>query len=556
MDKATILKQLETLSTDKLNKLLNYANLMLLPDASTLLNVNQPTLVNKAMELADIYFPEWTDRSESDFGRFLIEIMALFSEKDFAYINHYANESFLLRTQFYSNAYYKAMELGYVPENVFLPTFEVSESVFSEGSFLQVPKGSLRLELTVFSGNDPFAGVVYKKFTVTNAIAFDVPTSTQNATIDNVLFIHGTFLTKSTPFEGRAIKIFEKNCDLKTLVVKVNNQVYTKTASFSGLNSTSLMYIAVPDNEGSFVLHFGDGDLGYLPDFGSTVDIEVFHNNDFNEVNLLQSELSLPHKISVKLLSNLTRGLISLTNSSTIKVDNTSYGNYADFYIESAAPYANSRGVLQPSLGELKSKACLWYNNSKRIINETDAYNFLKTFGGFTKVSTSILGNYLNISVLKTGMTSTQINTYINAEVKPNVLQGIQVVYTPATLVNLTDTVIEVYVTKGFNLRNSALSVFNAFRAFTNPDGLAEFGTPFNSSAFTTYCISTIAGINNVVVRTVNGDAPTISNKGLFPSVLSKSEILTPPNNNATATETVTTNGFIYVKDYVTLNVF
>ena len=77
--KQSLINNLSKYDVDTLSKLLKYADLILIPDEDLASNVTMQQLVDKAHNLADIYFPEWTDRSKSDFGEFLVELFALFS---------------------------------------------------------------------------------------------------------------------------------------------------------------------------------------------------------------------------------------------------------------------------------------------------------------------------------------------------------------------------------------------------------------------------------------------------------------------------------------------
>ena len=115
MNKEQLLQHFAGLDTSVLQKLYKYSNLLIIPDEDLLTNVTMSQMVEKAHSLADVYFPEWTDRSKSDFGQFLIELFALFSEKDFWYINAFANEGILRKMRSYSNVFSKVVSMGYSP---------------------------------------------------------------------------------------------------------------------------------------------------------------------------------------------------------------------------------------------------------------------------------------------------------------------------------------------------------------------------------------------------------------------------------------------------------
>ena len=111
--KDSLLQYFKTLDVSVLQRLQKYAQLLIIPDEDLLVNATMSQMVDKAHSLADALFPTWTDRSKSDFGEFLVELFALYSEKDFWYINALANESILRKMRSYGNAFSKASTMGY-----------------------------------------------------------------------------------------------------------------------------------------------------------------------------------------------------------------------------------------------------------------------------------------------------------------------------------------------------------------------------------------------------------------------------------------------------------
>ena len=79
--KEQLLAYFKTLDVATLERLQKYSKLLIIPDEDLLVNATMSQMVEKAHSLADTLFPEWTDRSKSDFGEFLVELFALFSEK-------------------------------------------------------------------------------------------------------------------------------------------------------------------------------------------------------------------------------------------------------------------------------------------------------------------------------------------------------------------------------------------------------------------------------------------------------------------------------------------
>ena len=81
--KEELLKYFASLDVARLQKLQNYSKLLIIPEEDLLSNATMSQMVQKAHSLADSLFPEWTDRSESDFGEFLVELFAIFRKRIF-----------------------------------------------------------------------------------------------------------------------------------------------------------------------------------------------------------------------------------------------------------------------------------------------------------------------------------------------------------------------------------------------------------------------------------------------------------------------------------------
>ena len=75
--KEQLLQYFRGLDISTLEKLQKYSKMLIIPDEDLLVNATMSQMVEKAHSLADSLFPEWTDRSKSDFGEFLVEHRAL-----------------------------------------------------------------------------------------------------------------------------------------------------------------------------------------------------------------------------------------------------------------------------------------------------------------------------------------------------------------------------------------------------------------------------------------------------------------------------------------------
>lgn len=81
--KEELLQYFAGLDIALLQRLQKYSQLLIIPDEDLLTNATMVQMVEKAHSLADVLFPQWTDRSKSDFGEFLVELFAVFQRKTF-----------------------------------------------------------------------------------------------------------------------------------------------------------------------------------------------------------------------------------------------------------------------------------------------------------------------------------------------------------------------------------------------------------------------------------------------------------------------------------------
>lgn len=555
MDRDEILKYLNTLPTDKLNQLKEYSTLMLLPDSSTLLNINQPQLVDKAMQLADVFFPEWTDRSSSDFGKFLIEIFALFSEKDFKYINHYANEGFLLTTQYFSNAYFKALEYGYTPKTIVLPTVKPI-LYFDSGEDVVVPKGGIEFEFSLFKGTlasptDKLTKIYtnIKSFTISQA----APGST--TAISNVLFKEGTLIEKTLSYNNRPIKLYDKNIDMSTIDVSINGVVYTKVSTFGSKSPDLKAFLPIPEEDGSVTIYLGDRVFFTNPPYGAQVSISYLNSPNFTSTFDYSDYFT---QISVK------KPVLGRTISKYEGINPTEFIQFSN--PSAFIAYANAsliltgghylQGQLQDSLTKVKQKSILWYKTSYRLINITDIKQYLSIELEYPKSSVSMYANKLLVSAYKSNKSNSYIQDELSTTLLPRVMMGIDYIYVPTTKITLTQFEAFIYVTKGLsNLSDIANKAYAEFAALNDPEISSDYAKQFSVSEFTIRCISRIQGVSNVTVVSVNGQVPSTVNKGLFPQVVKNNEILVLPTPTA-PTITTSASGIIFISGIVTLNVF
>lgn len=98
MPSQSLLNEFNRFDDETLEKLIVIADSILSPLDTELTSVDYASMLKEVFKpngLADRYYREWTDRSKSDFGRFLVELFALFSDKNMFYINHFSREGFV-----------------------------------------------------------------------------------------------------------------------------------------------------------------------------------------------------------------------------------------------------------------------------------------------------------------------------------------------------------------------------------------------------------------------------------------------------------------------------
>lgn len=146
LTKQQLIDALSKLDIPLLQRLYNLSSYIVIPEEDQLINVTFEQIVDKAHTLANTHFPEWTDRSKADFGEFLVELFALFSEQRFWYINAFANEGFVQSSSTFINTYMHALRLGYLP-NVLTSAYATFQTTFALGLQKTFLPGELILQV-------------------------------------------------------------------------------------------------------------------------------------------------------------------------------------------------------------------------------------------------------------------------------------------------------------------------------------------------------------------------------------------------------------------------
>ena len=314
-------------------------------------------MVDKAHLLADSLFPEWTDRSKSDFGEFLVELFALFSEKDFWYINAFANESILRKAHSYSNVFAQVSALGYTPTLCKGATATFSLS-FAAGNAATYKRG----DLTVMVGDIPF----------TNDEAFSVPA--EETTLTLLLLHAGTFTSEDITFNGNSIFIRQKNIDVDSVFVQINNVEYTRVGTFGESDSDSTHFMVLPEEDGSVSIYFGHNGYGVQPALGSGIHV------DFRTCDGSKQNFDFPTTMEVRVTDDLSQREVTGVTLMTAATG----GSYAE------------------SLTSIQEKAPLMIGVQGTAVNTVSTEGLLNTLGFVKQSKVTLDGTTVSYRVIPT----------------------------------------------------------------------------------------------------------------------------------------------------------
>lgn len=488
--KEQLLQYFQGLDVSVLEKLQKYSKMLIIPDEDLLVNATMSQMVDKAHSLADSLFPEWTDRSKSDFGEFLVELFALFSEKDFWYINAFANEGILRKMRSYSNAFSKASSMGYQPVVCkgatcsFNVTFEAGESARYE-------RGDLIVSVN---------GVDF-----TNDEGFDVENS--SAEVTKQLLLHeGKQMAEEVTYNGYNIFIRRANVDIDSVRVVIDNILYERVNSFGFSSSDSHHFMVLPEEDGSCSIYFGSNGFGVQPSIGKSVHIEYRTCNG-------------------------TDGNVSV---STTEINDSLYERRA---VHASMINSASGGVYAETLTSIKEKAPLYFTTKRAAINEKISQDIINSFSFVHRSKVTVNGREVIYRIIPTSgylePTASELDI-IEDEFYPYIMAGYVGSYSPNTYRNLmlsanpsaTKIIIDAIVLAGYNTGSIESSLRSIMNDITNPLVKADYGGSFSKTDTDILMRSSVAGVQSVTFKLQVGDAEQI-----MPDVtLGETEIFRPVN--------------------------
>ena len=463
--KQDLIKKLSDFPTETLRKLLNYANLIVIPDEDLVSNVTMQQIVDKAHDLADIHFPEWTDRSKSDFGEFLVELFALFSEKDFWYINAFANESILTKMRSYSNAYSKAVSMGYTPRVTTPATVSVILS-FSDGNAETIPIGGIILNI---NGKEYF-----------NASTITIEANTTKVT---AMFTQGKHNVETYTFNGYCIFIRQDKINPASINLAIGGVGWNKVTSFGNATNTSEVFVVVPEDDGSAAIYFGSNGVGKTPDIGVSVEV-TYDTCDGADGAVSGSEVSIGSSTS-------TRTLL---------------GAYANG--------ESTSGYNPESLQSLVANAQLYVSNHGAVINEKAGEQLLNSFDFIYQSKVIVSGRIIHYYVIPLGrdQATAKQKDYMAINFDPKILMGYTAQFTSNDFVNLLSRLntskirVEVYYFRNYNENSIKNQVLQIVQDYTNPQAKATYGGGFVKSEIDGDIRSRVSGVQKITFKVLKDD--------------------------------------------------
>lgn len=463
--KEQLLAYFKTLDIATLEKLQKYSRLLIIPDEDLLVNATMIQMVDKAHSLADSLFPEWTDRSKSDFGEFLVELFALFSEKDFWYINAFANEGILRKMRSYSNAFSKASSLGYLPDTCkgAVAKFNVT---FSAGETITYQRGDLVVDVS---------GIHY-----TNDEEFTIANSVSDSSI--VLSLHeGEQIADDIAFNGYNIFIRKVGVDIDSIAVSVDNVQYSRVPTFGESSSDSTHFMVIPEEDGSCVIYFGSNGFGVTPALGKSIRVEyrICKGSKGN------------HDVDICNVASSLNGRKALSANMVTPA---------------------SMGVDAETLTSIKERAPLFFSTRKAVINEKIAQDVLNSFAFVCKSIVKTNGRDVMYSIIpNSGYPEPTISelAIINKEFVPYLMVGYNGVYRKNQYVNVltlanaqaSKMVVEVIMGFGYDKVKTEGQIRQIISDLTNPLVDADYGKGFSKKEADIRVRSQVDGVQNVVFK-------------------------------------------------------
>jgi len=457
MPSQTLLNEFLRFPDEKLKKLIAIGDSILSPMDTELTSADFAGMVDQVFRengLADSYFPEWTDRSKSDFGRFLVELFAVFSDKDFFYINHFSRESFVAVADLYRSIFHQALHQGFNPPSSISASGNI-ELIFSAGGGEFVPRGAITLGMQEVSAlaytNEPFT----------------IPASSTDQNV-TTLFKHGRLRREQIFFDGYSLVIDVPMISKDSIKLSIGSDVWVETNNFVLGAPATKHYMVFYDENGRAEIQFADKSLGAKPSEQALCDLEFIVGGGYIadiEANTLNTVID----------SQTQRNLLSYTQS----------------------PMTGGTGLMPLEL--LRTTVIGKARTQNRVVTPEDAEYFCKELSFILKVSAEVFLNFTYIYVLPTGGGAISPSQIILVEDKilPNLLMGYELtvgspIYVPITMV-VNIFLLPTTIKSGANIIASQV-----IDEYLNPLKNGEFGQGVNRSILASKILQRVVGSQNV----------------------------------------------------------
>lgn len=303
-------------------------------------------------------------RSQNEFTDFdfegsgigvLLDILAYNAHYHAFYTNMIGNEAFLDTAQIRSSIISRAKELNYIPASIQGSQAKINVTVTPSDSEDRDRQTLTLDKYTKFLARDK-DGVNYQFVTINSNT---VSKSANSFVFSDIHLKQGEITTlqylMETSNSKRRFTIPSSKVDTTTLKVSVQAstsntsiQEYTLANDITELNGDSTVYWVEENEEGQYVLQFGDDIIGKKPQTGSVIIITY-----------LESEGSIADKISYFYLSDSIGG--EYNDNVNISVSNTSFG-----------------GSEKESMETIRFRAPIFYTTQNRAVTTNDYEILLK----------------------------------------------------------------------------------------------------------------------------------------------------------------------------------
>ena len=467
--KEQLLTQLGTLSVANLRKLVTIGDSILSPLDTELTSVDFASMIDQVFKsggLADNYFPEWTDRSKSDFGRYLVELFATFSDKDMFYVNHYSKESFLGVAEQYRSVFHKALNQGFNPPSNISASGDV-ELLFASGVQEFVPRGSIVL------GISELPDLIY-----TNE-SFTIPTTTIDTGI-TAIFKQGRIRSDNGFFDGYSVVIDTPNISDDSIRFIIAGLDWTRVDSFMGGTSGTKHFMVVYNDGGKAELLFAKGGLGATPPSNQIYTVE--------------------YRIGGGYIGDIQERILNLVvNNGT----NRNLQGFTQFKMVGGNDRLPIETLRQTIIGKQR--------HQNRIVSPEDAKYISMELSFVKRVYSEAFLGFLYIYILPVGggnLTASQINLIrekLNAtnEEDRKLLLGFNLTVSSALFVPLK-VVCNIYLLPS-TIRSSALiRAEQTLQEILDPLKDGDFGDGFNRSKNSSKLLQRVTGSTNVIFSTLH----------------------------------------------------